>query len=440
MLFDKLKSNNRIPLHMPGHKRNTELLGNNLPYKIDITEIEGFDNLHEPTGIIKEIQDKLKRIYQSKQSYALINGSTVGILAGIMSAVRDGDTVLIARNSHKSVYNALELAKAGTVYIEPIYDKYGIALGIRSDQVIEKLNNKIKLIVITSPTYEGVKSDIDGICKLAHKHNIPVLVDAAHGAHFFDEYTCADIVITSLHKTLPALTQCAAANIYGNLIDYKKFQIKLSMLETTSPSYVLMTSIDECADFILNNKDQFIKYRYMLDNFYKLELRHLKLLRYDDRGKLIVFTGYTNLTGFELADLLRTEYNIEVEMSAKNYIVAMTSVCDTKENFNLFKNALIELDIKLKTDIFRPNIFPQLPTKTRESYEASKNVCYSLDKSVGMISAEYIWAYPPGIPIVVPGEIISKEMVDYLLSSIENGVNIQCTYGEIPEKIYCQCL
>ncbi|MCH5298270.1 MAG: aminotransferase class I/II-fold pyridoxal phosphate-dependent enzyme [Ruminococcus sp.] len=438
MLFDKLKSNNRIPLHMPGHKRNIKLLGNNLPYEIDITEIEGFDNLHAPTGVIKKVQDKLGKIYRSNHSYALINGSTVGILAGVLSIVKENDTVLLARNCHKSVYNAIELAKANAVYIEPRYDEYGIALGVTTEQVKEKLSDEIKLIVITSPSYEGVKSDLYGICKLAHKNNIPVLIDAAHGAHFFDEYTCADIVITSLHKTLPALTQCAAANIYGDLVDYKEFQIKLSMLETSSPSYVLMTSIDECADFILNNKVQFGQYNNILDKFYNIKLKYLKLLKYDDRGKLVIFTGNTNLTGFALADLLRNDYNIEIEMTSKDYIVAMTSVCDTEENLIYFKNALVEIDRNLNASEFYSNITLQLPVKAKASYEIEKKAYYPLDKSVGKVSAEYIWAYPPGVPIVVPGEIISMDIVDYVKKSIENSVNIQSTYGEIPEKIYCQ--
>ena len=438
MLFDKLKSNNRIPLHMPGHKRNTGLLSDKLPYDIDITEIEGFDNLHAPFGVIKEIQDKLSKIYHSTHSYALVNGSTVGILAGIMSVVNEGDTVLLARNCHKSVYNAIELVRAKAVYIEPSYDGYGIARGITSKQIREKLNGEIKLIVITSPTYEGAKSDINGICRLAHKQNIPVLVDAAHGAHFFDEYTCADIVITSLHKTLPALTQCAAANIYGSLVDYRAFQIKLSMLETSSPSYVLLTSIDECVDFILNNRGQFEQYSNILDNFYSIELKKLKLLEYDDRGKLVIFTGNTNLTGFSLANLLRTKYNIEIEMAAKDYIVAMTSVCDTEENLTLFKKALIEIDRNLKSEDFCVNTPPQSPTKVRDAYKVEKNTHYTLKKSVGKVSAEYIWAYPPGVPIVVPGEIISNAIVDYLTESIEESINVQSTYGEIPEKIYCQ--
>lgn len=438
MLFDKLKSNNRIPLHMPGHKRNTELLGDKLPYDIDITEIDGFDNLHAPSGVIKEIHDKLKKIYHSKYSFALVNGSTVGILAAVLSVVKSGDTVLLARNCHKSVYNAIELAKAKAVYIEPSYDEYVIARGITAKQVKEKLNSEIKLIIITSPTYEGVKSDINGICKLAHENNIPVLVDAAHGAHFFDEYTCADIVITSLHKTLPALTQCAAANIYGDSVSFKEFQIKLSMLETSSPSYVLLTSIDECADFILNNKTQFQKFSEIFDDFYNIELNRLKLLKYDDRGKLVVFTGNSNLTGLQLSDVLRAEYNIEVEMSAKNYIVAMTSVCDSEENFTLFKNALLEIDRNLSVKSFCLNALPHLPAKVKDAHDVQKNTCYPLYESVGKVSAEYIWAYPPGVPIVVPGEIITKDIINYILDSIENNVNIQSTYGEIPEKIYCQ--
>ena len=227
MLYDKLKKNKKIPFHMPGHKRNAKLLGDKLPYKLDITEIDSFDNLHNPEGIIKEIENKAKNIYNSGKSFILVNGSTVGILAGVSSSVNRGDTVLVARNCHKSVYNALELMGADIHFIYPGTDEYGIFRPINTDVVKLKIDElKPKLIIITSPTYEGVCSDVENICKLAHSFNIPVLLDAAHGAHMYELGSAADIVIMSLHKTLPALTQCAVAHINGDLVSSEKFRIK----------------------------------------------------------------------------------------------------------------------------------------------------------------------------------------------------------------------
>ena len=371
MLYDEIKSNTKLPFHMPGHKRNTQMLGNDLPYDIDITEIKGFDNLHSPDGILLELNNKINKLYNAKQSYALVNGSTVGILAAISSVVSEGDTVLMARNCHKSVYNAVETAKAKAEYILPEYDEYGIAKGITAKQIENKLNNNIKLVVITSPTYEGVESEVGLICESAHKRGIPVLIDAAHGAHLFDHYHNADIVIRSLHKTLPALTQCAAANIYSDLVDCKKFEIKLSMFETSSPSYVLLSSIDKCVEFVSDKI--FDDYYSKLNDFYSIRLNNLKILKYDDICKIVVFTGLTNITGYELADKLR-DYNIEPEMASRDYIIAISTICDSKENLNELKTVLETIDKTLSKREYTPNTITQLPKKAFNSFELSNNI------------------------------------------------------------------
>ena len=249
-----------LPMHMPGHKRNIKLLGEKLPYRIDITEIDGFDDLHHPEGIIKEIEEKAKKIYKSNKSFILVNGSTCGILAGIRSVVNYGDKVLVARNSHKSVYNAIEINCLNPIYVLPKIDKYGINKNIKADDIenILEKNKDIKLVIITSPTYEGVLSDVKSIVNIAHKYKVPVLVDEAHGAHLsfmensnFEALNCgADIVIQSLHKTLPALTGTAILHIKGDLVKEEDVRRELSIFETSSPSYILMSSIDECLSLI----------------------------------------------------------------------------------------------------------------------------------------------------------------------------------------------
>ena len=433
MIYDKIKLNKKLPFHMPGHKRNTQMLGDNLPYELDITEIEGFDNLHSPCGILLELNNRLNNLYGAEHSYALVNGSTVGILAAVNSIVSEGDTVLMARNCHKSVYNAVEIAKAKAEYILPAYDEFCIAKGITAEQVKSKLNEKIKLVIITSPTYEGVESEVDAICGAAHKYNIPVLIDAAHGAHLFDSYHNADIVIRSLHKTLPALTQCAAANIYGDLVDYKQFKIKLSMFETSSPSYVLLSSIEKCIEFI--NIEKFDEYYKRLNNFYNINLNNLKLLIYDDMCKIVVFTGFTSISGYELADMLR-DNNIEPEMATEDYIIALSSVCDGEENLNELKRVLIKIDNKLGKIDYTPNIISHLPHKYCNSFEIKDTELFDLNDCIGKVSAEYIWAYPPGIPIIVPGEVIDKGIVEYITSNKQT--DFQSTYGLLPQKIYCK--
>ena len=435
MLYDKLKKYNRIPFHMPGHKRNTKLLGNKLPYDLDITEVEGFDNLQSPDGILKEIEDKAKEIYKSHHSFILVNGSTVGILAGILTAVKRGDTVLMARNCHKSVYNGVELAGANAEYIVPEIDKYGIFKAINVKKLEEKiLSVKPKLIVITSPTYEGVISENYDICELAHKYGIPVLLDAAHGADLTELAQFADITVMSLHKTLPALTQCALAHVSGTLISAEEYRIKLSILQTSSPSYILMCSIDECLSFkpnnmkLLNERDKLIKKCDVLNR--------LKILDYGDIYKLVIFTGYSNISGVELANKLRADYNIEVEMACRYYIVLVLSSCDDYSNYNKLAKALIRIDSALIEAKCSPIKLPDLPEKASElstSYEYA-----ALDSSLNRVSAEYVWAYPPGIPLIVPGEIITKELIAYIKDNLSSGVNIQSTRGKLPEKIYCQ--
>lgn len=435
MIFDKIKSLKSIPFHTPGHKRNTNLLGNDLPYELDVTEIEGFDNLHSPSGILLGLNQKINKLYDAKKSYALVNGSTVGILAAINSIVREDNTVLMARNCHKSVYSAVEISKAKAEYITPDYDEYGIAKGITAGQFEAKITEDIKLLVITSPTYEGVESDVDGICKIAHKHNIPVLIDAAHGAHLFEKYHNADIVIRGLHKTLPALTQCAAANIYGDLVDTKQFEYYLSIFETSSPSYVLLLSIEKCLDFINTDNNYICAYYKSLIDLYDISLNHLKVIKYDDIGKIIVFTGFTNISGYTLADKLR-EYNIEPEMATRDYIIAISTICDEPENINALKYALECIDKCLEGKSNTPNKLDYIPRKSCEAFELDNNIqAYSLDECINKVSAEYIWAYPPGIPIIVPGEIIDNRIIEYINNNV---TEFNSTYGALPEKIYCQ--
>lgn len=439
MLYDKLKANNRIPFHMPGHKRNIELLGNDFPYDIDITEIENFDNLHNPENVIMDIEEKIKKLYHCDNSYLLVNGTTCGILAGVYTAVKENDTVLMARNCHKSVYNAVKLAKAKIVYLQPETDEYGISKKITPQMVKSAIeSNDIKLIVLTSPTYEGVISNVEEICSIAHSKGIPVLLDAAHGAHYFNK-PIADITIMSLHKTLPALTQCAVAHINSDIIDPVDFRINLSIFETSSPSYVLMSSVERCIDFAADNKQLFIRHQIRLENFYKQlsSLKHLKLLKYDDPGKINIFTGYSSISATQLADTLRQNFNIEVEMVSKDYIIAMSTICDTDENLDVLKNALLNIDAKLSKKAFSKIPDIKIPEKYCESYQIlSKGKLTPLDNCLNKISCEYIWAYPPGIPVLVPGECISTELIEYIKAYNDSGIELHSTYNQLQKGIY----
>ena len=455
--LEEYYNKNYLPMHMPGHKRNVKLLGEKLPYKIDITEISGFDDLHHANGLIKNIENKARKIYGSKRSFILVNGSTCGILAGIRSVINFGDKVLIARNSHKSVYNAIELNNLNAIYISSKINKYGIDGNIDVKEIEKKIkeNKDIKLVVITSPTYEGVINNIKSIVSIAHKYNIPVLVDEAHGAHlrFMDNLynkealnSGADIVIQSLHKTLPALTGTALLHIQGELVREENIERELSIFETSSPSYILMSSIEECLDILIYKEELFKEYENNLKYFYKetKKLQKLKILgneienkEYYDFGKIVIITKNTNITGKELADILIKEYKIELEMSSIDYVLAMTSICDTKENFIRLLNALEEIDKKLENKEEKENkIEIVLPEKKMNILDAIKNnnsKYLNYKETEGKISKEYIWIYPPGIPLITPGEIINKEIIQKINDYKNANIEVRTTFDKFPK-------
>lgn len=460
-LYQKLEEYSKkdiVPLHMPGHKRNTKMLGTQLPYNIDITEIDGFDDLHHADGIIKNIQEKAQKIYNTKKSFLLINGTTCGILAGIRSFVKKNDKILVARNCHKSVYHAIELNELKPIYVMPKTNEDGINLEIMPKEVKNKIkeNPDVKLVVLTSPTYEGIISNIKEIVKICHENKIPVLVDEAHGAHLkFMNKTKelsavdagADIVVQSVHKTLPALTQTSLLHINGNMVNEEKLKHELSIFETSSPSYILMASIENCLDFLQQNENMFEKYEENLEYFYSKtkEIKKLEILKnkltdqYFDDGKIVIITTKTNITGKELSEILRKKYKIELEMSSVNYAIAMTSVCDSKENVERLINALIDIDAKLeiqkKPKYEFENILPIISKSIYEAEKEDKFVKIDYRKAEGRISKEYMWVYPPGIPIITPGEIISKDIINLMEQISEAGLEIRTDNGTFPEVL-----
>lgn len=455
------------PFHMPGHKRNTALLGKTLPYALDITEIDGFDNLHAPKGILRELNEQLSRIWGSRQSFALVNGSTCGILAGVAACVARGDTVLVARNCHRSVYHAVGLMGASPVYLVPPVDTgSGIAGSITPEQVRRTLeaHPNARLIIVTSPTYDGVISDMAGIVRTAHEAGVPVLADEAHGAHLaFTEQAehsavraGADIVIHSLHKTLPALTQCAAAHLCGTLIDPVRFQQALSTFETSSPSYVLLASIAQCMDFLeTKGAAAFAAYRARLADFSE-RCRTLERLRVlgkgtdklenhpvffaFDPGKLPVVTTNTTLDGQALLGALRQDFAIEGEMAAVSYALLMTSVCDTEAGFARLLDALSTIDRtakpREKSPVFSASALPERRCTPAEAAKLSGGLC-PLQEAAGKTSLEYVFCYPPGAPLLVPGEIVNQDMVSRILQAQAHGLSVLSSHSALPHLLVC---
>jgi len=463
----ELKASNALPMHMPGHKRNAEaeylkLLG----AEYDITEIDGFDDLFDARGLIARSMERAAVLWSSRKSYYLINGSTCGILAAVRAAARPGGQVIMARNCHKSVYNALELCGLEALFVLPKADEeYGIHASVSPEEFDKELddNPDASLVILTSPTYEGVISDIASICKIAHKRGVPVLVDEAHGAHLgFSEYfpggavsSGADIVIQSLHKTLPSLTQTALAHLNGDIVDRLEFERQLSVFETSSPSYLLMASIDGCVDLIENEGERLFKdWENSLGSFDEItaELKHLRILRHGaqsakrhlniygfDRGKILISTLNTQITGIELMKILRRDYEIELEMAHKNYALAMTGLGEKEESLIRFARALLEIDCKLKPSKGnRPDELPGLPQRLCSVTDAmnSEKVCVPIDQAEGGICAEYVFAYPPGVPLVIPGEEISADFISAILELKKSGISLKSTYKTAPERIY----
>ena len=416
---------------MPGHKRNKKF--NILGSEIDITEIVGYDNLHAPCGIIKEVEQELQDIYKSKRTFISVNGSSAGILASIFALCKTGDEIIVARNCHKSVYNACMLLKLKVTYIEPEFDyTNGYYTRIKQDTVNKALNKckKAKAVVITSPTYEGYISEI--------KCDIPLIIDAAHGAHlgisYFPVYPKGDIVISSLHKTLPALTQCAIINVYNERYtnSIKRF---IGIFQTTSPSYVLMNSIAKCVDYIKNNRRDFGLFYENVCNLRLANTDNLRIKFNDDCSKIILSTANTNINGTELAEILRTEYKIEPEMVSTNYVLLMTTIGDEKNELQRLKKAIEEIDKGLIGKYESLMKRPPMPKGKQIIKIDDSNNKTPFEFSEEKIADEFVYAYPPDIPLIVPNEKISTQTIDYIINASKNGRIIISDSGEVPNFI-----
>lgn len=428
-LDEKLNSLKSYPFHMPGHKRRSGL--SITGESIDVTEIDGLDNLHSPIGVIKDIEDRLTNIYKSKRTFISVNGSTCGILSAISAVCQKGGEIIIAANCHKSVYNACVINGLDVFFIIPEYnyeyDCWGRITQKSVDDALKKHPNACA-VVITSPTYEGFISDI--------KCPVPLIVDSAHGAHlglapWLSERPVGDITVMSLHKTLPALTQTAVVNVNNEkyIGAVKKY---LDIFETSSPSYVLLDSVDKCTDFLENCEKAFDAYKKRLDEFYitASTLDNIDILENDDRTRIILFAhGYT---GKELENALRN-YGVEAEGSALKYVILISTVCDTQEGFDRLYNALSSLEKRDKKEFF--NTIPVLPEKMNGGFFAEKTEETALSECVGEICAEYVYAYPPGCPILVPGQIIKQENIDYITLLLKNNINVLSDTSFLPSKI-----
>ena len=456
MLYDKLKMYSEsgvYPFHMPGHKRNPMLCDGIMPYEIDLTEIDGFDNLHNADGCILEVQNLAEKLYNVKKAFLLVNGATGGILSAVRAMTDKGDKVIVARNSHKSVYNALELCGLKPEYIVPKVDKeFGINCSITPSQAEKAIreNPDAKLLIITSPTYEGAVSDIKEISRIAHLHNVMVLVDEAHGTHlYFGENlpVCAmdagaDMASVSMHKSGGSLTQSSLL-LTGKNVNWEYVSQIINLTQTTSASYLLMSSLDiSRRNLALRGKESFAKVAKMAE-YARDEINAIggyyaygkDLINggsvYDfDVTKLSVYTRDIGLAGIEVYDLLRDEYDIQIELGDIANILAYISIGDRIQDIERLVGALA--DIKrlyskdpasmLNTEYINPKVLV-----SPQSAFYSEKTRLPIRETSGRICAEFVMCYPPGIPILAPGELITDEIIEYVLYAKEKGCSMQGT-------------
>lgn len=476
------------PFHMPGHKRR-EIPdgipgGFPDPYGIDITEIDGFDNLHHAEGILKDAMDEAAAIYGTDRSWYLVNGSTCGILSAVFATTENGGKILTARNCHKAVYHAICLNRLEAEYLYPEeITEFGINGGIRAEDVRKALEKdamhcagnsgdvrgkitKIQAVLITSPTYEGVVSDIRAIADAAHEYGIPLIVDEAHGAHLEYADQChsfpksaleygADIVIQSLHKTLPCFTQTAILHVKGKFVDQDRVSRYLSMFQTSSPSYLFMAGMERCIRYMDGDgRNEMVRYEKRLERFME-RMEGLQVLEVLDReicGKYRTVAGWDpskivvstmraeDFHGEELAETLRRKYHLEMEMTAPEYVIAMTSLMDTEEGFERLGTALLEIDgaLRRRTESGRKE---KAASETPEGLESKLShpvrrmlICEAMDAdtertafqdTVGKVSAEFVYLYPPGIPIIAPGEVFTDAIVEKIMAYKAAGLLVQ---------------
>ncbi len=453
-LYDRLKAyseSDYYGFHMPGHKRNKKYVNAGLPCQWDITEIEGFDDLHHAEGILKDAQERAAEVYRAEETHFLVNGSTVGLLSAILGVTEREDTILVARNCHKSVYHAIDMNELRPVYLYPEFDSQaGLNTKVSVDDVEKALveNPKIRAVVIVSPTYDGVVSDVKAIAETVHKRGIPLIVDEAHGAHFgFHPYfpenanvQGADIVIHSLHKTLPSLTQTALLHMNGTLVNREAVREYLHMLQSSSPSYIFMASIDSCVNLLKQEREAlFEPYVNRLKALRKSlkKLRRLQLVETEsyDRSKIVIAAGAIGISGKELQKRLLLDYHLQMEMAAGNYVLAMTSVGDTEEGFGRLEQALFELDQSLEEKVSE-EIKIKLPKtelvytiaqirKMKKMQKEDNVFVLPWEESNGYVSMEYAYLYPPGIPLIAPGELVTKEITDALLQYERLGFSVE---------------
>lgn len=449
-----------VQFHIPGHKKGAgidpefrEYIGDNA-LAIDLINIGPLDDLHQPKGIIKEAQDLAAEAFGADRTFFSVQGTSGAIMTMVMAVCGPGDKIIVPRNVHKSVMSAIVFSGATPIFIHPEIDEnLGISHGITTESVSKalELHPDAKGVLVINPTYFGVSADLKRIVEIAHSYNVPVLVDEAHGVHihFHDELPLsamqagADLAATSVHKLGGSMTQSSILNMKGNLVSAKRVQSILSMLTTTSTSYLLLASLDVARKRLATEGKELIQKTIDLAQSIRRRINEIDRLycvgeeiletkaAYDyDPTKLIISVKELGMNGFDVENWLREHHNIEVEMSDLYNILCIVTPGDSEREADILVTALAELASerkgnteKLETQVLLPDI-PVLSLTPRDAFYADTELV-PFDESEGRIIAEFIMVYPPGIPIFIPGEIITGENLRYIKTNMEAGLPVQ---------------
>jgi len=440
---------NPISFHVPGHKYgHISYASFQQLLQFDATELTGLDDLHAPEGAIFEAESLLAELYQVKKSFFLVNGSTVGNLAMIMAACAEDDIVLVQRNCHKSVLNALKLAKAQPIFLEPEFNlKWKVASGVSSETVTKAINlyPSAKAIILTYPNYYGMVYDIKPIINLAHQHNIPVLVDEAHGPHFIlgdpvppsAVQLGADIVVQSAHKTLPAMTMGSYLHVNSDRIAVNSVKEYLTIFQSSSPSYLIMGSLDLARNYVATFSHRDMNYAIKEINQFKkrlAEIPSIKILEYpNQQGDPLKITiqSKSHLSGFDLQKQFE-KAGIFTELADPHNVLFILPLLKENQPYPLEKVAKdIKNELSGVQAIKRAG--EVLPTEQKISHlaipyneiEKYKVQTVPILEAIGHVSAETVIPYPPGIPLLLKGERITTEKIEHLIRLIETGARFQ---------------
>lgn len=453
--LENFKQNRIVPFDVPGHKRGrgnpelTAFLGEKC-VGVDVNSMKPLDNLCHPVSVIKEAEQLAAEAFGAANAFFMVNGTTSAVQAMILTACKQGDKIILPRNVHRSVINALVLCGAEPVYVNPeVNHRLGIALGMSLSQIEQAIQEhpEAKAVFVNNPTYYGICSDLQGIVELAHQHNMLVLVDEAHGTHFSFSKKLpisameagADMASVSMHKSGGSLTQSSFL-LTGPALNAGYVRQIINLTQTTSGSYLLLSSLDISRRNLALNGEQIFQQVIDLAEYVRQEINKIdgyyafssELVNGDsiydfDVTKLSVYTLDIGLAGIEVYDILRDEYDIQIEFGDIGNILAYVSVGDRKRDVERLVSALAEIRRRYHKDrsgmITQEYINPQVVKTPQYAFYAEKE-SLPLRETEGRVCSEFVMCYPPGIPILAPGERITKDIIAYIEYAKEKGCSM----------------